>query len=400
MKVLWLSHFIPYPPKGGALQRTFHLLRGCSRYHDIHLLSFDQAGWQHGASDYEQELGRFVESLSVFPIPSDASHLTKAVLALRSLGSRRSLTGMWLGSAEFRQAVENAVHDVDPDLIYLDTISLAQFVGEDVDRPVVLNHHNVESHMMSRRKSGNPLLRAVYRLEGRKLRAEEADCGRRFKLHIVCSDLDRERLGVHVPPERILTIPNAVDTGYFEFRPNRSPPTNFIFVGGLSWYPNAEAVRILVDEVWPLLKERVPASTLTIVGRNPPEWLLEAATADARISVPGFVDDVRPYLHASAAFLCPIRDGGGTKLKVLDCLASGTPLVADAIACEGIDVVDGEHVRFARTPAEYVDACVALLAEPSAARAMAEAGRQLIEARFTADAISRRLATAMDELGR
>jgi glycosyltransferase involved in cell wall biosynthesis len=162
----------------------------------------------------------------------------------------------------------------------------------------------------------------------------------------------------------------------------------------MDWYPNREAVRFLAREVWPAVAGDDPAWRLDILGRHPPRALLALAKRDPRVEVPGFVPDVRPYLARAGIYVCPIRDGGGTRLKVLDALAAGKALVATGLAVEGIAVEPEVHFLRAETPAEF-SAQVHRLAGDIALRAeLGRQGRLLVERCYAWPVVGRSLLEA------
>jgi glycosyltransferase involved in cell wall biosynthesis len=210
-------------------------------------------------------------------------------------------------------------------------------------------------------------------------------------MNVVCSDLDGERLAEIVPGVAWTNIANGVDLDYFTRRSRPGSGRRLVFAGDLTWYPNIDAMKWFVASIWPRLKGRIDGLELWVAGRGEVPELDAAAGADPAIRVLGYVDDVREVIEAADVYVCPIRDGGGTKLKVLDALAMEIPLVADPIACEGIDVVDGDSVLFARTPDEWVHQIERLLATPELADRLRSRGRQLIEKEFSYAVVGARL---------
>jgi glycosyltransferase involved in cell wall biosynthesis len=246
--------------------------------------------------------------------------------------------------------------------------------------------------MLLRRAETGPLLRRLYfRQEGLRLARYERQQCPRFDLNIVCSELDAVRLAESIHLPRVVTIENGVDVDYFQPSDAPADPHKLIFVGTMNWYPNVDAMRFFLSEVWPILTRMEPKMSIDIIGANPPADLLEFARKDPRVKVHGFVDDVRPYLAAAAVYVCPIRDGGGTKLKVLDAFASGVPMVAHPVACEGIAAEDGKHVMFAREAEEFATRIQQLSREEIARRRLSMHARKLVEDRYSVGSIGRRL---------
>jgi len=162
MKILWLSHNVPYPPIGGVLQRNYNLLKQISDRHSVHLIAFHQKALlptEQGLEEAKAELNKLCAQVNVIKIPSERPKLSWHVLVLRSLFSKDPYTVNWLKSEQMRQTINKIVRNERFDIVHYDTISLAEYFGETSNIPKVLNHHNVESAMMLRRalNEGNRL---------------------------------------------------------------------------------------------------------------------------------------------------------------------------------------------------------------------------------------------------
>lgn len=407
MKILWASHLIPYPPKSGVHLRSFNLLRGVAAQHEVDLIAFVQEAWlkvfyrsrAEGLAECERALGSFCRSVRFLSIDSLNRRGGKARTALAGMLTPTCYTLRWLQSPVARQVFAEAGRG-QYDLAHFDTISLAPYRKFFASLPATLGHHNVESHILLRRAAneGNLLKRAYFAQEGYRVQRYEARIAERFVAHFTCSDLDSERLRAIAPRVNAITIPNGVDVEYFQSAGAEAPVPRIIFVGSLNWYPNVEAVLFLLREVWPALKAEVPQLRLDIVGSAPPAAVVALAANLPDVTVHGFVDDVRPYMDAAALYICPIRDGGGTKLKLLDAFAMRKCVVAHPIACEGIDAVPGRHVVHAESAAQFVRAIVDLLGRPEERSALGVAARQLVVERYSFAQIGRQLADVFGAL--
>jgi len=409
MKVLWFSHLVPYPETGlGVLQRSYHLVRELARAHQVYLLAFVQrkiitdllGDLETGLQKAEEHLSRYCARVQFLSIPSDGSRLGTASLAARSLVGANPYTIRWLLSGEARRVAADWGASIDFDVVHFDTLSLAPYRGIFTRGAKSLDHHNIESDMMLRRAQieKNPLKRFYFWQEGRRLQRYERIVCPQFDLNITCSDLDTERLKRIAPAVTATEVPNGVDTEYF--RPDGRPerPLSLVFAGNLSWYPNAAAMHFFADKIWPALKQEMPGVTMDVIGGNPPPTLSALAARDKGFRVHGFVPDVRPYIGSAALYVCPIMDGGGTKLKILDALAMGKPIVAHPIACEGIGVRDGHDVIFARAPSEFVQSIVNLLGDPQRRMWMSENARTLAQSTFAYTVIGRKLVSELESL--
>jgi glycosyltransferase involved in cell wall biosynthesis len=207
---------------------------------------------------------------------------------------------------------------------------------------------------------------------------------RHFALCTVASEVERRLLAravpgytaVHVVPNTVTAEPIGHDVGV-------RIPDSLIFTGSLRYAPNRDAVCWFLDEIFPSVRASIPGARLTVTGdagSEPPQ-------VGPEVVLTGRVADVRPLLAASAVSLAPIRVGGGTRLKILEAMAVGTPVVATTKAVEGLDVQDGEHLLIADTPRRFADAVRRLLQDPAGARAMAERAGRLFRARYDANVV-------------
>ena len=401
MRVLWASHFIPYPPKSGVHQRSYHLLRGVTSRHEVDLIAFVQESWlgifypsrEEALDDCRRKLLELCRSVTFLPIESLQRPGGRTRTALEAVVLPSSYTIRWLQGAAARQTFKRASRH-PYSLAHFDTIGLAPYRRLFADTPATLGHHNIESHMLLRRADNepNPLKRWYFRQEGRRVQSYEARAAGRFAAHVTCSELDCERLRLIAPTADAVSIPNGTDIEYFRSTTaSISGPPSIIFVGSLNWYPNVDAVLFLLREVWPAVKSAVPDLRLDIVGSAPPQVILETAAALKHVTVHGFVNDVRPLLDAATLYVCPIRDGGGTKLKLLDAFAMQKCVIAHPIACEGIDVTPGGDVELADSAGAFVAAVRRLLADPAERARRGRAARALVVDRYSFAEIGRRL---------
>lgn len=405
MRILWLSHLVPYPPKAGVLIRSHGLLRALARQFQIDLLAFNQPalmrgcfqGVEQGLRESRAALGSFLRIIGIEDIPAERAPLLKYGVALASLLSSVPYSIRWLASRRYAEAVAAALADNHYDLIHVDTEALAPYVPAGVRCPVALDHHNVESHMMLRRaeKERNPLKAAYFRLEAAKLLKFEARQFRRFSTHVVCSPEDAQRLLAIDPGLQVYTAPNGVD--FPSSYPRRSPPPagsppRLLFVGGLTWYPNRDAIIHLLEDIWPVLQARIPGISVDIVGKSPSSRIRALAARSTGVRLHGFVDRIEPFYESATAYVCPIRDGGGTKLKVIDAMAMGVPIIGHPLACEGLGMSAGEHVLYAVTAEDYVAAVTRMAADPASAGRISMAAFDLGRRRFDAGSVGTGLA--------
>ena len=364
MKILWVSHLVPNPPKAGVLIRSHYLVKELAKHHDVDLLAFNQKNlmepyfdsYEQGTEKSRAVLSNYLGTIEIIDSPIDKSTFTRYIIALKSLLTKYPYNINWLVSTHFSAVLAAMLQSGDYDLVHFDTIGLAPYLKLIDDKTLTsLDHHNVESHMLIRRSDGekNLLKRWYFRQEGLRLeKVEQIECPR-VSTNITCSDLDSERFENFISGANFTTIPNGVDIDFF--KPSQFPSKNnqIIFIGTLDWYPNTVAAIALTTEIWPLLKDEHEQLELHIIGSNPPKNIIACGNSDKRVFVHGFVDDIIQPLNDATIYVCPISDGGGTKLKLLDAFAAGKAVVAHPVACEGLDITDEENILLASTPKEF-----------------------------------------------
>jgi len=403
MNLLWISQNIPYPPKTGVLQRNYNLLREASRLADVYLLAVFKRDILPGEYDLEEarrELGKLCRHIEVVHLPIESSRTALYRMALTSLFTKDPLSVNWVKSPGMRQQLRQLMNKVKFDLVHFDTISLAAYRNEVGQTPKILNHHNIESHLLKRRTlfEKNPLKRLYYALEGEKLERYEKTACAEFDTNFTVSELDKQRLLELVPAARADVIANGVDVEYFNPGAEAVVPGNLLMASGMNWFPNRDAVLYMCNEIWPLLTAQMPELSWTVVGASPPQQVLDLATSDKRVSVTGFVDDVRPYLSRAEIYLCPMRDGGGTRVKILDALAMGKAIVSTTMACEGIDVTPGKNVLFADSPREFVEQIQRLRSDATLRENLGREARKFVVDHYSWPVIGRNLSAIYKRL--
>jgi glycosyltransferase involved in cell wall biosynthesis len=202
-----------------------------------------------------------------------------------------------------------------------------------------------------------------------------------FDRVVVLADADAQALHTLQPELPLQVIPNGVDTGYFVPTVHEPDEPTLAFVGNYEYAPNLDAALRLAQQIFPLVKQRVPAARLLLIGRAPPAEL--QALAGLSIEVTGHVQDVRPYLDRTLIFVSALRVGAGLKNKLLEALAMQKPVVATPLSCDGIAVTNEQHVLIAESSEDIARAVIRLLKDGSLRQRIARAGRELVEERYT-----------------
>ncbi len=387
LRVLFLSQIVPYPPHGGVLQRGYNLLRELGREARVHLLAFvhpDVLPTEAALQDSRVALEKFCEAVEYFPLWPKKSPVHRVAGLAASAFSSSPFSALAHRSAAFQRRVSDLLDLKSFDLIHVDTIALTQFLDGSHSIPTVLTHHNIESQLMERRAGAEKWVfaREFLRRETQKLWSYEVEKVGSFDVNVFVSKADEQTMLERVPGLRTAIVPNGVDVEYFMPAQGQDVPA-LIYTGGMNMFANRDAVMFFLNDIWPLIRTRVPGVRFYAVGQDPPKELSALAERDPQVVVTGYVTDVRPLVRDASVYVVPLRVGGGTRLKVLDAMAMGKAMVSTSIGCEGLDVRPDEHLLVADTPEEFAGRTVRLLEDKSRRLALGRAARELVERRYS-----------------
>lgn len=325
LRILFLSPRQAWPLYSGARLRDHYFAQALGRRGALTYVFFSDPGLAApGPADLP-----FCRK--ILPVPAPRFYTPRKVV--RGFLGRWPLPVVNYTSDEMKAALADILRADRFDLVHLDSIHMAAYVP-DVRRqtpaPVVYNWHNIESELMRRYSAGvsSPLRKVYAAWTARRLAALERQILLQAFGHVVCSERERAQLLRIVPEARIAVIENGVDTALFA-KPPVSPSRRhrIVFVGSMRYHGNIEAAVWFARSVWPGIRECFAAWRLTLVGYDPAPAVL-ALRGEKNVEVTGTVDDVRPYYGEALAAIVPLRTGGGTRVKILEAMAAGVPVIA------------------------------------------------------------------------
>ncbi len=388
MRILFISHFIPHPPTGGASLRNYNIVKELSRKNTVHLVTFTQRDRHPTRERIEKSrevLKDFCEEISIVDVPSDFSSLKWYSLLGFNLFSREPYSAWRFWAPQMAQAITDQISRHHFDIVHVDTIALAGYLKYLQGLPAVLNHHNVESTLLLRRAATekNPATSAYINLQGRKLRRAEQRALGEFDGNISVSELDSQELQALNPAATIRVVPNGTDTDYFKPIDGVKEDASLVFAGSMAWYPNGDAMILFGEKIWPLIKKEIPDITMNLIGSRAPAEVVKYGENDGHFKVLGFVDDVRPTIARAAVYVVPIRVGGGTRLKILDAMAMGKAIVSHPIGAEGLDVTDGKDIVIAEEPELFAKRVVELVRDERKRRSISHQARKTVVEKYS-----------------
>lgn len=384
MRILWLSSLMPWPLDNGMKVRVYNLLAPLSRRHEITLAGFTDR--EEGDPDATGPLGDLCRAVYAVPAPQPGDE-------------RAGCRPEWPASVQaaytdrFRDLVERERAREALDVVIVEHLAMAVYAPPGTATARVLSEIDVESLRYRSASRGRGSLRErLWRFrQFRRLVRFEKQQVRAFDLCVTVSEKDRETLARWAPHTRVEHVPIGQDLTRFRPAPDRQAwaQAPLTFCGALNYRPNADAVRYLAGEILPLVRRQVPEARLRVVGRQPPPDLLDGLPSEG-IELTGKVDDVVPYFQQAGVFLAPVRIGGGSKVKIIQAMACGLPVVTTPHGASGVDVTPGRDLLVADDAARFAEQVVALLRDREHAARIGAAARLCAERSYDLERIADR----------
>jgi glycosyltransferase involved in cell wall biosynthesis len=382
-ELLFISPRFLFPADTGGAIRTTEILRCLRRDGAFTIRLLSPAAADRNMS-YERQLSEIADEWQCWTTAPKVH--TYSLRRLPLLASRFPIPVASDWSADGRRIVAAAL-ERRPEVAVFDFLHSVVLAPSKLEVPSVLFTHNVEAEIFERNLNyaKRPWDKAVWRNQLRKMRSFEQDAMRRFDRVIAVSTRDAARFERDYGRTDVDVIPTGVNVDYFSYE-DALPDGRIVFTGSMDWLANIDAISWFRDEVWPLIAARRHDATMTVVGRNPPDHLVRAAPAGWTFT--GRVEDIRPHVRRAAAFVIPMRIGGGTRIKAYEAMAMGIPVVSTSVGIEGLDVQAGKHFLIADSAGDLADAIVGLLQRPDFGLRIARAARQHIESRYSSEVVA------------
>jgi len=384
MRVLFVSGWFPFPPDNGSRIRVYNLIKALSEENEVHLVALLQED-----SD-PANAARLAEICTVESLHASRWFTGGRLGSLRGLFSNKPRSYIDTFDPAIIQSVREAVDRVRPDVIVGFEISGMTYVPADIGCPVIFEELEIASMLRAvRGRRGLARVRASLMLAKHRAfvkellsRADAFTCVSPAELDLVKSSCAPGIEG-HV-------IPNGVDTQRFAPRSRAPEPGRLLYNGALTFSANLDAIRYFASKIYPALARRLPDAKLRVTGRTSGVDLTGVADCPG-VELVGYVNDIRDELNACVACLVPLREGGGSRLKVLEAMAAGVPIVCTTLGAEGIEAEPGRHLLVADTPDDLAEAVERVTTDDALARGLSTEARKLVEERYSWSIIGRQV---------
>jgi glycosyltransferase involved in cell wall biosynthesis len=377
-KALFLSAEAPYPAVGGGALRSASLLEYLARSYAVHAIVFRQSC--DPSPDLAIPTGR-VEKLDVIDLPYHSKQPMARVMrnAWRIVRNRPPLVDRFSGFADH---ISKLLTGAQYATAVIEHFWCAPYVAQ--VRPhaksVILDLHNIESiwHTRLAASENAPRSWALGRFATASV-ALERTLLPKFDLILATSDSDAELACQLAPGTNVSVYPNALPE---TAQPRRLEQQAIVFSGNLEYPPNISAVRFFRENIWPILEARWPELKWRILGKNPGA-IRHIVAGHPRIELTGFVEDAVTVLAECQVAVIPVLAGSGTRVKILEAWAAGTPVVSTTLGAEGLNCSHEAQLLIADEPQRFADAVTRLLASPQDRARIGSEGRRLFEERYT-----------------
>jgi glycosyltransferase involved in cell wall biosynthesis len=370
-----VTHFFPYPPNDGGRLACFNSIKYLSRKNDVVLASMIEPG----ELQYVSEMQRYCLGVETYVRPRgfDFWRLTRGMF----FDPPGSASKFW--DSDFENVLRKCIATYAIDLVEFEHLNTAAYRRLVKNVPCILREHNVEYKVWERHAehARSTVEKWYVGLCTPRVRAYEAKMAPRFARCLTVSSADARHLAEIAPTARVEAIPFGVDTEYFYPSPDvQEEPYRMVLTGSFEWKPKQHNLRVLLAEIMPRIRVKVPEATLYVVGKGVPDELMRLAGRTPGVTVTGTVPDVRPYVWRASLVVNYLESGGGIALKVLEAMAMRKPVLSNSLGCEGIEVGHGRNVYLADGPKDFSAAAARLLGDRAVRESIAEGGyRRVLE---------------------
>ena len=378
MNILWITTQLPCRRSGGQV-RQYYLLKHLCKRHNLTVLSLVQPA-ERGEIEALQRLNARVITEKFVPPQAKGKWSNRFLSWSQLLFDRQPHHVRTYPLDGLHQLLCGVLAEKNPDIVHFDDLSVVSLSENIGSLPWVLTEHNVESYKHDRLRihASTPTRRLAGWIESKKLYYWERKWVRRSSACIAMSDIDANLLQELAPSNSIVVIPNGVETDYF------TPPmyhnssrTDLIFFGRLSYAPNSDALNYFCQDIFPIIRSRIPEINLRIIGSDAPAEIVALEKLPG-VTYTGFVPDIRPHLWSAAVCVVPLRSGGGTRLKILEAMAAGLPIVSTKIGAEGLQLRDGQDLLIEEDPIKFASSVLRLLQDPDQQERLRKSGQRTV----------------------
>ncbi|MFC2088648.1 glycosyltransferase family 4 protein [Calditrichota bacterium] len=399
MKILIVCPYLPFPENFGGAIRTFNLLKRLSCNHEIDLIVISNI---FALDEYIDEIKKYCKNVFIVSL-NEKPKIIKLLDLLKRILRREPFLNKFVDSNEFEKLIYKVTGDKSYDLLQFEhshTARNLKYIHPKQKAKTVLMMHNVTAIQFYRmfKSEKNMSKKIKLFLTWFPMLSWEPKIASEFDKTIVTSKVDKILLQILKPGLDTAVVPNGIDINlYRSYQMKRQKEKNILFVGSMDYEPNADAVLYFYCEIYPAIIKKIPECTLTIVGKNPPNDIL-SLIIDPKVKVYANVKEVNSYYEKASLSVVPLQSGGGTRLKILESMSFGVPIVSTSIGCEGLEIKNGYNILIGNTASDFSNKVLEILMSPNLAKKLSINARKLIEEKYNWDRITGSLENMYEKL--
>ena len=390
LKILFLSRWFPCQPDNGSKLRVYHLLRGLAAYHNVTLLSFtDQPILEIEKSEFRS----ICSEVYTVPWQEFDPYSFRARIGFLNLKPRSIFDTF---SSEMAEMIKQIFRNQSFDLVIASQLSMAAYFPYFGRVPALFEELELGLYNSHFKNSANPFYRFQKKLTWVKLRQYLSRNLHNFQACTVVSSQERELFINSFPAYKKLieVIPNCVKIEDYSNLQSEIVQKRLIFSGSLKYQANYEAMIWFIREVYPLILKQIPDAHLVVTGdhANLPLPSLK------NVTLAGYVEDIKSLIASSQASVAPLLSGGGTRLKILEAMAIGTPVVATSKGAEGLDAIDDEHLLIADSSSDFANQVIRLLKSNILRDQLSANGKQFVKEHYNWESVTPRFLRLVESI--
>lgn len=391
MKILIIDEWIPLPLESGKKIRTFNLIKKLANLHEIVYLAYVNIFTDERKIEVLKENGIRVISINDNRVKKWTIYYYLKIV--KNIFSNKPFSTGYHIKKELIDKLIETMPIEKPDLVHCEWTNLAPILEYIKDKPKVIAAHNIESDIWYRlaKATNNPLKKIIARNQATKIEELEKEWYPMVDHCIAVSQKDAEIIKSYGGVATV--VDNGVDVQYYsEYINHKKLDFNnkLIYVSSLDTFSNQDAVEYFMKDIFPIITASNPDIEFWIVGKDPPRKISEYGIVDKRIKVTGKVEDVREYIKKSAISIVPLRIGGGSRLKILEAMAMGKPVISTSIGAEGLKVQNEKNILLADTPIEFGAKILELLSNSEKQEKIGKAGFELVKYNYDWETLAKK----------
>lgn len=404
MKILFITNLVPYPMDNGGKIKTYNTLKILSKSNNIDLMCFYEEDKELCGKEHLYELCTNIDCIKK-PITTSKNMKYMILRAIKNIFSKMPLVAYKYMDKNFLIKLKQNIEKNDYDAIYIDHLQLGGYL-EKIDtknKTLILDEHNAECTIILRKaeQTKNLIKKTYFKYEYLRLKKFESKIINSVDRVITLSEEDQITLEniSNAKKEKFIKIPIPIQSDYIKTSGLKDEEKyNILFLGTLSWFPNAQGIEWFVDKVVPLLNKQNLKYNLYIVGKDPSENLKKIGDENSNIKVTGFVNDINEYIEKCDFMVVPLFIGSGMRVKILEAMSKNIPVISTTIGCEGIEVEDGKSILIADDEFEFVQSINKIKSNNVYEKIRTNA-KQIFESKYSIQALENMYAKVIENKG-